>query len=165
MLASIYVCVWVSLPLSLSFPSYPQQQAASFLSRLLPTCLTPSHSHSQIQFKSAPNEPVLPSLFLHPAVSLCTCQPLLSRLCLCSSLALGVVRLDAEEEENLSGGVQLGGAQRKRRKERLWHGLQDFPSERLKPRRLCKLYQEGDGSKRTNCATTHVQNTNRRRYV
>lgn len=68
-LASVYVCVWVS-PLSLALSlsrSYSQQQAASLSSPhpslLLSifTCLIPSHS--QAQFKSDPTFPC--SLFIH----------------------------------------------------------------------------------------------------
>lgn len=97
----------------ISFPSFP-----------LPASL--AASHSQIQFKSARNEPALPRLSLLPAVSLCTCQTLLFSQCLFSSLALGVVRLDAEEEENPSGGAQLGGAARPGRKSACGTGLGIF---------------------------------------
>jgi len=82
-----------------------------------PTCLVPSHS--QAQFKSD-------QLFLHPPLSLYTCQPLLSCLCLCSSLALGMVRLDAEEGENPTGGAQMGGALRPGRKSACGAGFRIF---------------------------------------
>lgn len=133
------------------FPHTPQQQAASSSSLLLPPVLLLSLSISP----SVPAEPVLPSL---SCFSPYTCQPLLSRLCLCSSLALGMVCLDAEEEEKLSGGAQLGGAPRlEERGPLVWTAR--FSVGTPTPRRLCKLYQEGVCSKCTYCATTHVQRT------
>lgn len=99
---------------SLSFPLYPQQQAASSSSpRPSPVLL---FSSSISASKSVPAKPVPRSLSLYTPAS----------LCLCSSLDLGAVCLDAEEEENLSGGTQLGGAPRLGRKSACGTGSRTF---------------------------------------
>lgn len=128
---SMSQCLCLCLGFPLSFSLVPTT-ASSFkflttplsIFTFLPVYLT--LYFSRIQFKSVPAEPALPSISLHPAFSLYTCQPLLSCLCLCSSLALGMVCLDAKEEENLSGGAQLGGAPRLGRKSACGTGCKIF---------------------------------------
>ncbi|KAG7228969.1 hypothetical protein INR49_008747 [Caranx melampygus] len=56
-------------------------------------------------------------------------------------LAVVVVRLDAEEGKTRQVARSWEELRGPGKKERLWSGLQDFPLK--KPRRLCKLYQEG----------------------
>ena len=125
------------LCLCLGFHLYPQQQAASASSPhpslspsfpLLSRYLSRPGPHlSTIQV--GPNFPLTPPSLYTPANRYSPC------LCLCSSLALGVVRLDAEEKENPSGRAQLGGARRsgEEREPVAEEGLQDFPSERHNP--------------------------------
>lgn len=109
--ASVYVCVWVSFSLFSLVPT----TASSF--KLFTTPLSSfTFLLVYLSSKSVPVKPVPRSLSLYTPAS----------LCLCSSLDLGAVCLDAEEEENLSGGTQLGGAPRLGRKSACGTGSRTF---------------------------------------
>lgn len=127
--ASVYVCVWVSLSLlSITPITASHFILVTTLSRSLARSLTffslsPYLSHPLQLWKYNSSQPNFPFTLL----SLYTpAKPLLSCLCLYSSLGFGVVRLDAEEEENLSGGAQMGGAFELHRKNACGTGFRIF---------------------------------------
>lgn len=121
-LASVYVCVWVSISL---FPH--SHNSFSFFTKPL----LPLPHLSTIQ--DGPGWTCLP--FTLPPMSCCLTVHLptpVSHLCLCCSLTLGMVCLDSEETENLSGGRSSEAG--KKSSPVVWHKLFGFSiTERWNP--------------------------------
>lgn len=134
MLASVYVCVWVSLSL---FSFIPTTASSFSFFTSLHLFLSLYLSHPLPNSSTIQAEPVLPSLSL---ILLLLYTPA-NFYSICASvwlLAWSVWRLRRRESRQLGGALRLGrksacGSVR----------ASEFSIATSKPRRLSKLYQEG----------------------